>query len=273
VAAETTPRPPDPLRVQTETFEGPFDLLLHLVRVHEMDIFDINIAEITDRYLEHLIRLERHNLEIAGEFLVMASTLLNIKSRTLLPENPHVADDDEEGEIAIQTTEDLVRQLIEYRRFKEIAQVLSEREIAQMRIFYRTHMPPRPRDDEDNEVPPQEIDTLLKAFARVVQLIEVDRRHEVLDEEAHVEDALSQLRDALHQNGRLRFSAMLRSCRTKIQMIVMVMAVLEMVKAHEARVEQAAFYEDIHIIRRGDSPADSETEPHGAQTDRGSIHD
>ncbi|MBN1476038.1 segregation/condensation protein A [Candidatus Sumerlaeota bacterium] len=273
MAAETTPRPPDPLRVQTETFEGPFDLLLHLVRVHEMDIFDINIAEITDRYLEHLARMERHNLEIAGEFLVMASTLLNIKSRTLLPENPHVEDDEEEGEIAIQTTEDLVRQLIEYRRFKEIAQVLSEREVAQMRIFYRTHMPPRPREDGENEMPPQEIDTLLRAFARVVQLIEVDRRHEVLDEEAHVEDALAQLRDALQQEGRTRFSTLLHACRTKIQMIVMLMAVLEMVKAHEAHIEQAALYEDIHIIRRGEEPDDGETEPRGAQTERGSTHD
>jgi chromatin segregation and condensation protein Rec8/ScpA/Scc1 (kleisin family) len=142
-----------------------------------------------------------------------------------------------------------------------------------MRIFYRTHMPPRPREDGENEVPPQEIDTLLRAFARVVQLIEVDRRHEVLDEEAHVEDALAQLRDALQRDGRTRFSTMLHTCRTKLQMIVMVMAVLEMVKAHEARIEQTALYDDIHIIRRGEEPDDGETEPHGAQTDRGSTHD
>jgi hypothetical protein len=111
---------PTPLRVETEVFEGPFDLLLHLVRVSEMDIFDIDIATITDQFLAHLVRMERQSIEVGGEFLVMASTLLNIKSRTLLPENPHADDGEEEDEVAIRTTEDLVHQLIEYRRFKEM---------------------------------------------------------------------------------------------------------------------------------------------------------
>jgi segregation and condensation protein A len=245
-----------PLRVETEVFEGPFDLLLHLVHVNEMDIFDINIAQITDHYLAHLAQMDRQNLEIAGEFLVMAATLLNIKSRTLLPANPHVDDDEEEEEGgAILSTEDLVRQLIEYRRFKEIAQVLGEREMSQMRVYYRSHLPPKPQSQEEEpSVAPQEIDALLGAFARVIAAIGIDKRHEVFEEEASVEDALARVRGRIGEQSHTRLSELLQNCRTVTQAVVVVLALLEMTKLREIRIEQAKFYDDIHVIRRDDAP-------------------
>jgi segregation and condensation protein A len=243
------------LRVETETFEGPFDLLLHLVRVNEMDIFDINIAEITDKYLEHLAKMERLNLEVAGEFLVMASTLLNIKSRTLLPANPHVEEDEEPEGGAILSTEDLVRQLIEYRRFKEIAQVLGERETSQMRVFYRTHLPAARQAGEDEPaVAPQELDTLLSAFARVIAAVGIEHRHEVVEDEVSVEDFLARLRGLLEERRHLRLSEILRGCRTRMQMVVAVLALLEMVRVGEIRIAQAAVFDDVHITRRDDPP-------------------
>ncbi|NUP89868.1 MAG: segregation/condensation protein A [Candidatus Sumerlaeia bacterium] len=246
---------PSEIRVQTEVFEGPFDLLLHLVRVNEMDIFDIRIEQITEHYLAHLARMERHNLEIAGEFLVMAATLLNIKSRQLLPANPHLEEEIDEGEGTIHTTADLVRQLIEYRRFKEIAQVLGDREAAQLRVFYRTQMPAARRAEDEPAVPPQAIDTLLAAFARVIQAVGIDRRHEVLEDEAQVEDALAIVRSVLDARGHTRLSELLRSCRTRSQMIVTVLALLEMARLQEIRIEQLAVFEDVHILRR-DAPVE-----------------
>jgi segregation and condensation protein A len=241
---------PTPLRVETEVFEGPFDLLLHLVRVSEMDIFDIDIATITDQFLAHLVRMERQSIEVGGEFLVMASTLLNIKSRTLLPENPHADDGEEEDEGAIRTTEDLVHQLIEYRRFKEIARVLGDREVAQMRVFHRSQQTPRRRSEDEPDVPPQTLDMLLGAFARVVQAIGVDRRHEITEDAASVEDALIIIRERLEEESHCRLSELLRACRTRSQMIAVLLALLEMAKLGEVRIDQAEFYTDVHLSRR-----------------------
>jgi segregation and condensation protein A len=241
---------PHSLHIETEVFEGPFDLLLHLVRVSEMDIFDINISEITERYLAHLKQLESLNIEVGGEFLVMAATLLNIKSRTVLPENPH-ADEEEVEEGIPLTTEDLIRQLIEYRRFKEIAHNLGEREVERMRVFHREYRLKRP-DSEDEDLEPQELDKLLSAFARVVQAVGIDRRHEIFEDEASVEDALVILRSTIRERGHCRLSDLVRGCRTPNQVIVLILALLEMTRIWEIRINQSAFYEDVLIEARTD---------------------
>lgn len=257
-----------PLHVETEVFEGPFDLLLHLVRVSEMDIFDIDIATITDQFLAHLARMESSSIDIGGEFLVMASTLLNMKSRTLLPENPHTDDGDDESEEAILTTADLVRQLIEYRRFKEIARVLGDREVAQMRIFYRSQQPPRRPVDGESEVGPQTLDILLGAFARVMQAIGVERRHEIIADEASVDDALAIVRTRIGEKGRCRLSELLRECRSRSQMITVLLALLEMTRLGEVRIDQAEFYTDVHIWRR-DDPQPEVSDGEGVKASRG----
>lgn len=248
------------LRIATDVFEGPFDLLLHLVRINEMDIFDINIETITEQFLQHLTKMEERDIEVGGDYLVMAATLLNIKSRTILPANPHLEEIEEEEENAILTTQDLVRQLIEYRRFKEIAQVLGERETSQMRIHYRNASPPR-RPDEEEELEPQEVDKLLQAFAKVVEMIGVDRHHEVVEDTASVEDGLDLVRGELERHEHFRLSDILRRCRTRIHMIVTVLALLELTRTREIRIEQTAFYDDIHIMRRSDQSTELESQP------------
>ena len=117
--------------VKITVFEGPFDLLLHLVRVNEMDIYDIPISDITDQYLKYIKEMEKLDLRLAGEFLVMAATLINLKSRTLMPplrDEPEPEEEEPEDELGgIRTGQDLMRQLIEYRQFKEMAVSLADR--------------------------------------------------------------------------------------------------------------------------------------------------
>ncbi|MBI1785148.1 segregation/condensation protein A, partial [Candidatus Sumerlaeota bacterium] len=126
----------DEYKVKLQVFEGPLDLLLHLVKINEMDIYDIQIAEVTKQYLEYIRLMQSLDLEVAGEFIVMASTLLNIKLRSLLPDSGEPDEDEEElGDIL--TAQALMEQLVQYRKFKEAAARLQEQEEQQARIFFR----------------------------------------------------------------------------------------------------------------------------------------
>ena len=132
-------------QIKLPIFEGPLDLLLHLIREHEINIYDIPIAFITQQYLEYIELLKNLNLEIAGEFLVMASTLIYIKSRTLLPKSEVGADMEEEGE---DPREELVRKLLEYKKYKEAAGLLRDKEIAYKNVFTRKAESEIPDEDE-----------------------------------------------------------------------------------------------------------------------------
>jgi len=126
-------------KVKLPVFEGPFDLLFHLVQKQEIDIWSISIAEITDQYLRYLQTMEELNLEIASEFLVMAATLLRLKSKRLLPAADSLGEEeDAEDLFAIESTEDLIRRVLEYRLFKEVSAFLQEKEEEQHKVFFRS---------------------------------------------------------------------------------------------------------------------------------------
>ncbi len=125
-------------RVQLEIFEGPLDLLLHLIKKNEISITDIPIAAITEQYLATLEVMQSLNLDVAGEFLVMAATLVHIKSRMLLPAGDDTTEDDEDGE---DPREELIRRLLEYQRFKDAAEQLGQREILARDVFIRSGTP------------------------------------------------------------------------------------------------------------------------------------
>ena len=126
-------------KIKLPTFEGPFDLLFHLIKKAEVDIWSISVAEITDQYLSYLQSMKELNLDIASEFLVMAATLLRLKSKLLLPRAPRSDEDEDDGELfEINTAEELFQRLEEYRRFKEIARQLQEREEEQQKIYLRS---------------------------------------------------------------------------------------------------------------------------------------
>ena len=131
-------------QVKLPVFEGPFDLLFHLIQKQQIDIWSISVSEVTDQYLEHLRKMEEFNLEITSEFLLMAATLLRLKSKMLLPEGTAAwEEDDSEEIISINSTEDLIRRVMEYRLFKEAAEFLQDKELEQKKVFFRSAENPK----------------------------------------------------------------------------------------------------------------------------------
>lgn len=233
-------------KVQLEMFEGPLDLLLYLVKEDELDICNIPITRITEQYLEYINLMQMLDLDIAGDFLVMAATLLQIKSKMLLPPDPNAEADEEADPRA-----ELVRRLLEYKAFKEAASDLKTFEDARSHVFSRL--------GAGFELPAEEkyfIDVslfdLMSAFAKVLQAIPKDVQHEVIKEEYTVSEKIDELRTALRTQGRVVFTALFQRARNKPEAITIFLAVLELVKQKEVRVNQAAHFGEIEIERRID---------------------
>lgn len=234
-------------RIRLPIFEGPLDLLLHLVKVDEIEITDISIAEITRQYIDHLRAMAEMNLEIAGDFLVMAATLMNIKLRTILPRPPEEMDRTNEEEIdEIMTTQDLVRKLVEYRRFKQIAAELREMEERQSGVFYRMS-PVQVIPGSEQEIPRQDIRLLFDAFVSVLQQVRTRAEHHVLEEPFTVEDKLAELREVLQRDRRANLTRIFAVCVSKDEVICYFLAILEMAKMQEITLAQADIFEDILI--------------------------
>lgn len=250
--------------VKIDVFDGPFDLLLHLVRVHEMDIYDISISGITRQYLEYIQQMQEMDLEVAGDFLVMAATLIQIKSRTLMPLTPEEeAEEDEEeidGELAdIHDAQDLMRRLIEYREFKELAVKLSDREEEQLRLFYRNTVLPRIEDEKDAEDEIREdINLLFSAFARVLQFADGQPTHHIQEEEYHVEDKIEYLDKQIEEHRRVDVSSLIDRCTNKQELLTLFLAMLEICKMRRARVWQSKNYDTIYLVRPSEAENDEE---------------
>ena len=240
--------------VRINVFEGPFDLLLHLVRVNEMDIYDISIAEITKQYLDYITQMEKMNLEVAGDFLVMAATLINIKSRTLMPlpageeEEEEPEEEIDEGDVGIRDAQDLMRRLIEYRQFKEMAVDLSKREEEQLRLFYRNSVLPDLADKSLGSETREDISLLFSAFARVLEYTEGRPTHHVMEEEFSVEEKIEALRGKLALEKRLNVYDLFRRCISKQEIITVFLALLELCRQRIARVIQKGNYQNIHLV-------------------------
>ncbi|MBN1868825.1 segregation/condensation protein A [Candidatus Sumerlaeota bacterium] len=250
--------------VRIDVFEGPFDLLLHLVRVHEMDIYDIPIAEIATQYLAYIKEMEKLDLDVAGEFLVMAATLVNLKSRTLMP--PVVPEDaeteeeeplDEEGD-EIRSAQDLMRRLIEYRQFKEMAVQLSQREEDQLRLFYRNTVLPVVADPESGKETREDISLLFSAFARILDFTEGRPAHHVADEEFSVEEKIEFLTKEIDRRKRLALSGLIRRCVGKAEILTLLLAMLEVCRLRLARVKQAGNYQEIYLVHPSEIENDDE---------------
>lgn len=222
--------------VKTQAFEGPMDLLLHLIKKNEIDIYDIPIADITRQYLEYLEIMKTLNLDVAGEFLVVAATLLHIKSRMLLPV-PEEPQQDEEDPRA-----DLVRQLLEYQSIKEAAFSLDKREILERDVFVRKAFP------EEFEVEERDVDLegltlfgLIEAFKKVIAELPEEAAHEVFAERVSISDKISLILEALDTEDNVSFYDLLKGARRRQDVIVTFLAILEliklkMIKAHQAQL-------------------------------------
>jgi len=235
---------PSAIRVSLEAFDGPLDILLHLIQRDEVDIYDIPISRITAQYLEHLDLMQQLDLEVAGDYLVMAATLVRIKAQMLLP-GPVL---DEEGE-EIDPRDELVRRLIEYRKFKTVAGQLKEFEGARMRRHGRAVVAPELAPDE-LPIGRVSILDLLNYVQGILDRYEDEITHDVEVEPVHLEDRMEILRGRLAGQRRVSFTEFLRDISSRMGVVVSFMAILEMMKLGEIFAEQERIYGEIFIVRR-----------------------
>ncbi len=233
-------------KVQLEMFEGPLDLLLYLVKEEELDICNIPITRITEQYLEYINLMEMLDLDIAGDFLVMATTLLQIKSKMLLPPDP-TADETEE----LDPRAELVRRLLEYKAFKDAAGELKAHEETRSHIFSRLG-PGFELPAEEKYFVEVSLFDLVGAFAKVLQAIPKNLQHEIIKEEYSIAEKIDEIRIALKAGVRVAFSALFRRARNKPEAITIFLALLEIIKQREAHVHQSGHFSEIEIERRSD---------------------
>ena len=272
----TSPLPPrefesalEAFPVRLSNFEGPLDLLLHLIKKHEVQIWDIPIALVTRQYLDYLELMQELDLEVAGEFLVMAATLIHIKSRLLLPRPaPEQESPDEDPRDA------LVQRLIEHQRFKMAAELLHEKETVRSAQWSRPDE--RVADIAGEEAEPElEVDlfSLLTAFKAVVE--RARRRPTVLvpAEQVSIEDRIAQLLARLSETEAYSFEALFGDASTRAELIVTFLALLEMIRLKLVRVLQSGPFGDIRVYRRA-RPADAPRPVGDAdRTGRGVVRD
>jgi segregation and condensation protein A len=232
------------IQVRLGVFEGPLDLLLHLVRERRLDIHDIPISEITEQYLAYLDLLQTLNLEVAGEFLVMASTLLYIKSRALLPRQD---DEAAEGEDPETLRAELSRRLVEYEKIKEAAARLGERPLLGREVFARDFL--------GEEIPEGEggltelsLADLITAFKDVLEKMPQGEAVDVYVDRLSIADAIAFLLDRLREEGSIRFDRLLQEFTTRNEMISFFLGILELVRMKTVKVYQAVSMGLITIV-------------------------
>ena len=219
--------------VKLQAFEGPMDLLLHLIKKNEIDIYDIPIADITRQYLEYIEIMKTLNLDVAGEFLVMAATLLHIKSRMLLPvqEEPEQEEEDPRA--------DLVRQLLEYQSIKEAAFSFDKMEILERDVFVRKAFPEEVEVEEHGmDVEGLTLFELIEAFKKVIAELPKESIHEVIGERVSIGDKISLILEALTVEANVSFYDLLKSGRSREEVVVTFLAILELIKLKMIKVHQ-----------------------------------
>lgn len=232
-------------KVKLDVFEGPLDLLLYLIQKEEVDIYDIPIAKITDQYLEYLELMQLLDLNIAGEFLVMAATLMHIKSKLLLP-----PDQSEEEKAEEDPRAELVRRLIEYKKFKEAASELSVMESQHKHFFARVgsgvNKDDLPKEDEYFEA---SLFDLITAFTKVLRDIPKGVFYKVVKDEFTVSEKIHDILHMLVDRKSLFFTQLFKAAKNKFEIITIFLAVLELIKIKEIIVIQASHFADIEIVR------------------------
>jgi segregation and condensation protein A len=240
--------PPDPVegngyRVRLDEFEGPLDLLLHLIREEEVDIYDIPIARITDQYLDSIGDVETLDLDRAGEYLLMAATLMRIKAKMLIPRDP-----EEEEEEEIDPRAELVRRLLEYREFKRIAEDLGDRQEAWRGVFGRG-VAALGEDDGNGLVDPGiSLIDIFRAFRGVLDRMERDAAYEMETEEYSVDEQMEFIRSScLRAPEGLPFSRLFEGVRSRNLVITTFLALLELIREREILAVQAERFGEIWL--------------------------
>ncbi len=235
--------------VELPVFEGPLDLLLHLIRKHEIDIFDIPISTILEKYIAYIEWMRALNLDVAGEFLVMAATLAQIKSKMLLP--PGEGEDDQEEPDEGDPREELVKRLLEYQRYKEAAGELRDRPILDRDVFAR-QATPVVTENEDDASPFADVSIfkLIEALDRVMRNASKRIPHQILIERISIADRIQELTALLAERDDLIFDELFGDAPTRQLVVITFIALLEMTRLHMIRLHQADDGENLYVSSR-----------------------
>jgi segregation and condensation protein A len=230
--------------IKLDIFEGPLDLLLYLIKKNEIDIYDIPIALITRQYLEYIEMLRSFNLDLAGEFLVLAATLIHIKSRLLLPVEEDPSAQEEEDPRA-----ELVKQLLEYQAFKEAALQLDSRSVLERDVFTRLYPASGPDDPEAPEVfTEMDVFDLVKAFQQMMTRLDKAERIEIDAEEMSLADRINDIMDRLREHKHLTFTELLSERTDRRWVLYTFLALLELMKLRMIKAYQGESYGVIRLF-------------------------
>jgi len=229
-------------KVKLDAFEGPLDLLLHLVKTNEVDIYHLPIATITDQYLAYVEMFQELDLDVAGEYLVMAATLMYLKSRLLLPADE--GDEEEDGE---DPAVDLVRQLAEYQRYREVADELRDRARLGRDVFRREPSPPDASDADDPGFQQVGLDRLFEALRRVLSRAAARMPHEVSGEAYSVADAVRTMVGKLRAAERTTFAELFSPDAARGLIIATFVGLLELIKMGIIQAEQRLNGDEIYL--------------------------
>lgn len=236
-------------RVDLEVFRGPLDLLLYLVRKHEVEIVDIPVALITDQYLAHLEVLQQLDVDAVGDFLALASTLIEIKSQELLPRT-------EEAEDALDDPrEELVRRLLEYKAYRDAASILEERSRQWQQRYPRlgSDLPPRQRDLAEEPIREVELWDLVSAFGRIIRESALAKPSNIVYDDTPIHVYMERITDRLRERGQLAFSDLFQAHMHKSTLVGIFLAVLELVRHCHVRVDQNELFGEIWLFPRAEA--------------------
>jgi segregation and condensation protein A len=231
-------------RVDLSVFRGPLDLLLYLVRKHEVEIVDIPIAEITDQYLQYLSVLEQLDVGAVGDFLGLASTLIEIKSQQVLPRGDEIEDEPEDPR------QELVQRLLEYKKYRDAASILEHRSRLWQQHYPRltSDLSPRGRNLAEEPIHEVELWDLVSAFGRIIRETEAAKPSNIVYDDTPIHVYMGRIHARLLEQGRLSFADLFQAGMHRSTMIGIFLAVLELVGHHHVRVEQNTLFGEVWIV-------------------------
>jgi len=226
----------DELKILLGEFEGPLDLLLHLIRQEQVNIYDIPVARITDEYLGYLRVMQELDIAVAGDFLVMAATLIELKTKMLLPRDPQATEEEEED-----PRSELINQLLEYQKYKAAAQMLWSRATVEQAVFKRAEL----ETDKNNPEVAVGLFDLLKVFQEILARHKEEKLLEIEREEISMAQMLERLRNMVLSAGELNLRVFFERARSRRELVLAFLSVLELVRTTEVKLFQNETFGDI----------------------------
>jgi len=244
----TTPAVEDNYKVKLDIFEGPLDLLLYLIKKDEVDILDVNIERVAKQYIAYLDTFKMLNIDLAGEFIVMAANLMYLKSRTLIPRpvQPTGIEDEDEDDPRWE----LIRQLIEYKKFKDAAQFLGRRQLQMEGVFPATpEVPDLKKSEVEAGMPELGIFDLIRAFQKVLDRFQKEDLKEIVDDRYTVADKIEYLLARVPPGDSVPFLELFSGATSRDEVIVTFVAMLELMKLRQFRITQDGLLGEITLFR------------------------